>query len=327
MPARRARPTIAALLVAAGACASRGTEDRVRAPAPAPRAQAAGVDLGRPLEALRLGADEAAGRIGAFAWQAEVQWTVEKPGVAPVKATERHQVRQLATGAFEASADIDPGTGPGSETGKQVLYVDGLAYARGRWSPYRERPTDRGHGVRRFRDESFRMAGDLAALCGPALVAEPTGETTAAGRSARLYRLTLDGARRPAPAAAPAGLPGGAYDADTKRHVAFLEGRVPTDVRGELVLDAATGVPLSVTLDVTFSEQDDPRLRAAVQLAARVTELGGAVAPVRAPRGALADERRPKGVARALEAAGLRKRSGGEQREDDEAEDASSTGE
>jgi hypothetical protein len=66
-----------------------------------------------------------------------------------------------------------------------------------------------------------------------------------------------------------------------------------------------------VTLRGAFSQQSDPQLRAEVALDAQVRALGAGVAAVQAPRGALADDRKPKGVARALEAAGLRQRDGG----------------
>ena len=49
-------------------------------------------------------------------------------------------------------------------------------------------------------------------------------------------------------------------------------------------------------------------LRAEYELTAAVRALGGAVQAVRPPAKARSDERKPKGVARALEAAGLRQR-------------------
>ncbi len=276
-------------------------------------------DAGRPLDALRASADEAAARAGSFAWEALVNWSVTKQGAAAVRATEHHRLRQLATGEFEVSTDLDPGTGAGSETGKQILFAKGMTYARGRWAPFRERPTDRGRDARRYRDESFRLAADLAALYGPALSAEPSGEVTFLGRRARRYVLSLSGAA-PREAPPPAGLPDGGYDADTKRRVEFLQGRVPVALEGELLLDAETALPLSVTMKGAFSEKADPQLRAEVDLAAQVKALGAEVPGVVPPSGALADDRKPKGVARALEAAGLRKPSAGEEPEEDEDE-------
>lgn len=288
---------------------ARGTEQR------SPPA----LDPGRPLEALRASGDDAAARAGSFAWEAQVVWNVAKPGVTPVRAMERHRIRQLATGEFEVSTDLDPGAGPGSETGKQIVFAKGTTYARGRWAPFRERPTDRGRDARRIRDESFRIAADLADLYSEALSVQPGGETTFLGRRARRYVLSLSGAA-PREAPTPTGLANGGYDPDTKRRVDFLQGRVPIALEGELLLDAESDFPLSVIMKGAFSEKADPQLRAEVELAAQVKALGARVPGVAPPRDALADERKPKGVARALEAAGLRKTTGGEEREEDDDE-------
>lgn len=311
MPRRPLRlaalPCALALVLGAGCSRSRdrGSEQAL------PGAARAAIDPARPLDALRLSADEAAARAGSFAWEARVSWTVSKAGVAPVQAVERHQLRQLENGEFEVTADVDPGTGPGSATGKQIVYAGGMTYARGKWAPFRQRPTDRGRDARRFRDESFRMAADLADLYGPALAAQPAGEASFLGRRVRRYALSLSGAAPAKPPPAPAALPDGGYDPDTRKRLDFLEGRVPAALSGELLVDAETALPLSVTLRGTFSEQSDPQLRAEVALDAQVRALGADVAAVQAPRGALADDRKPKGVARALEAAGLRQRDGG----------------
>jgi hypothetical protein len=57
-----------------------------------------------------------------------------------------------------------------------------------------------------------------------------------------------------------------------------------------------------------FGEKGDPRLRVDVALEARVTGWGSMVEPIAPPPGALPDERKPRGIAEALEQAGLRKR-------------------
>jgi hypothetical protein len=314
----RARPTrsllVLASVLAVAACERRGDRDaRARAFSAKETRAPAAFDFSRPLEALRMSADEAAASEGSFAWEGRIEWTVSKPGAAPVRAVEQHRLRQLATGEFHAEAEIDPGAdaaGPdaGSATGREVIYTGGMTYARTRWAPFRERPSDRGEGARRFRDESFRAAASLLDLLGPALEASAAGETVVLGRPARRFALTLGGAAPKRSAPPPEGLPDGGYDPDTRRHLAFLEGSVPAAAAGELVLDARTGVPLAVELRASFTERDDPQLRADVALTARWTALAGAVAAVRVPDGALPDERKPKGVARALEAAGLRKR-------------------
>jgi hypothetical protein len=305
-----ARPLLlAATLLAVAGCRGRSDADaRERAFAAARGAAPAAFDFAKPLAALRMTPDDAAARLGSFAWEGKVGWAAAKPGATPVRAAERHRVRQLATGEFEAEAEIDPGTGPGAQTGKEVVFTGGTTYARGKWAPFRERPADRGRDARRFRDDSFGAAAAVAELLGPSLVAAPAGDATLLGRSARRYALSFASAPRVAPPAPPEGLPDGGYDADTRRHLDFLDGRVPTAAGGELVLDAQTGVPLSVELTAAFAERSDPQVDVRVELSAAMKVLGGRVPGVPAPVGALPDERKPKGVARALEAAGLSKR-------------------
>jgi hypothetical protein len=309
---RRLRASVAvplALLVASAGCRGRSDADaRERAFAAGRDAAPAAFDPEKPLAALAIPADDAASRLGSFAWEAKVSWSAAKPGAPAVRATERHRVRQLASGEFEAQADLDPGTGPGAETGKQVVFAGGMTYARAKWAPYRERPADRGRDARRFRDDSFGAAAAVAALLGPSLRAAPAGEDTVLGRSAKRYALSFAPAPPSAPPSPPDGLPDGGYDADTRRHLDFLDGRLPTAAQGQLVLDARTGVPLAVELTAAFAQRSDPQLEVKVELSAAVTALGARVAAVAAPQGALPDERKPKGVARALEAAGLAKR-------------------
>jgi hypothetical protein len=132
------------------------------------------------------------------------------------------------------------------------------------------------------------------------------------GRPARRYRLSLDragAAAVPARAARPAGAP--EPDEDTKRRLAFLEGRVPSSLDGELVLDRS-GAPLRVRIAAAFGVKGEPRVRATIELSAQVKALGGEVAAILPPKAPLPDARKPAGVAGALDAAGLRKR--GEER-------------
>jgi hypothetical protein len=281
-------------------------------------------DPSRPQDGLALGADEAASRLGSFVYSAEVSYNVVRQGSPPVHTSEHHRLRQLAGGDFEVDEDLDPTADPGSETGKQIVFTRGVTYVRERYAPYRVRSSDRGVEARRERDESFRLASDLALLYGPALALTPAGETTTLGRPALRYRLSLSG-NLPEPAPAPPLLPGGAYDPDTERRIDFLEGRVPVALEGEVALDRATGVPLSVSLKGAFSEKKDPQLRVELSLTSAVTALGAQVEAVVAPSDALPDEERPRGVARALEAAGLRKPAGTKEQENEEEGDEAQT--
>ncbi len=296
---------------------SRGGAAPASATAPVPSAPARGAapafDWERPTAALRLDAGDTASRLGSFAWEGTATWSATR-GDRKVEAVEHHAVRQLASGAFAADGTIDPGRGPGSESGKQVVFVDGMTYARSLYAAsgaWRERPTDHGRGARRFRDESFLLAGEVAGLLGPSLVATPAGTGSVLGRPARRFALSLDRARfTPGPSRLSADPPPGGPDAETRARLAFLDGREPIDASGEMLLDAATGAPLAVRLSSLLGVKGDPESRVRVDVEGRMTAIGADVPAVAVPLPVLPDERRPRGVARALEQAGLRKKAG-----------------
>jgi hypothetical protein len=287
--------------------ASCSRSDPGRLPQAAPRAPAA-FDWDHPAAALDLGPEDVAGRLGSFDWSATVEWTVERSGedARRVHVVEHHRVRQTATGEFEVHADVDPGLGPGTDTGKEIVWAGGMTYARARYAPWRERPTDHGRDARRYRDDSFLAPRAVARLVGPALELRPAGDGEALRRAAR--RVTLSLARGVAPAPPPARPAEPAPDEDTKRRRAFLDGLRPQTASGELLLDAASGAPLRLKLSATFTVEGDPAARASVEVVAQVKSIGGEVAAVAAPKGALPDARKAEGVAKALEAAGLKKR-------------------
>ncbi len=286
-------------------------------------------DPSRPETALGIGAEEAAARLGSFEWTATVTWTVSK-GDEPatrIHAVERHRVRQAVTGEFEVESAVDPGR-RGSESGKHVFYVGKMTYARSLYAPFRafrERPTDRGRYARRFRDESFGLLADLAELYGGALALAPAGDFTFLARPAKRFRVSLaaegSSAGRGVDAKSDFHLSGRTVDLDTKQRLAFLDGRVPAQASGELLLDAETGVPLKAVLRGLFRVKADPKARAEVELSAQMKTLGASTPAVARPKDVLPDERKPKGVARALEAAGLKKRGEAEMGREEPAEE------
>ena len=78
-----------------------------------------------------------------------------------------------------------------------------------------------------------------------------------------------------------------------------------------MLLDAATGVPLSVRLSALFGVKGDAGRPGAGGGGGQGHRAGRRGGRRRAARpGLLPDERKPKGVARALEQAGLRKSKG-----------------
>ncbi len=307
----RLSATFTAAALASALSCSRGGDSETRnslfsrgndAAAPAP------FDWSRPASALDMGAEEVASRLGSFEWAAAVDWTVERQGedAQRVHAAEHHLIRQFPTGEMTVVSEIDPGLGKGSETGKEMIYAGGLAYGRALHAPFRERPTDHGRDARRYRDETFHAALSVARLFGSALAWSDAGAAELLARPARRFKLSLARdalaiGKTPRPAHAPE------PDADTKRRLAFLDGRVPLSLDGEVLLDAATGAPLQVRITGALGASSDAKVRTTVDLLAQVRSIGGAVAAVLPPKGALPDERKPAGVAGALEAAGFKK--------------------
>jgi hypothetical protein len=316
---RRAALTL--VLAAATACSRDGaptavTAGQARPPPP--------FEWDRPAAALRLGPDEVAARLGSFAWEGAASWSTAR-GERKLEVSERHAVRQLATGEFAAEGTVDPGRGPGSQSGKRVIWARGMSYARSLYpasGEWRERPSDHGRGARRFRDESFLIAGEVADLLGPALVASPAGTASVLGRPARRFALSLDRSRfTPGRSRLSAEPPPGGPDAATQARLALLDGREPIDASGEMLLDAATGAPLQARISALLGVKGDPEARIRVEVDGHFTALGGDVAVVEPPRNALPDDRKPRGVARALEQAGLGRKKGGEVAPVDETDD------
>jgi len=326
--AMRLRPLLAAAIALSlsPGCGRKGSDGEARlfSQEDARAAAAVRFDPERPEGSIVLGADEAARRIGSFEWTAGAEWTVSRQGTAErVHAIERHRLVQGANGEFQVETEIDPGLGEGARTGRDVIWAGSMTYARGRWAPWRERPTDHGRDARRYRGESFGLAADLAALLGPKLSIAAAGDATLLGRAALKYTLALAG---DVPEAAPAPetrvFAQGGPDADTKVRLSLLDGAQPLTARGELFLDAQTGVPLRLSLDAAFGVKADPRARAQVALRAQVKTLGAGVPAVSAPKDPLPDERKPRGIADALERAGLRKKAEGEKAGGEPGEDA-----
>ena len=269
-------------------------------------------DPARPESSLALTADEVASRLGSFEWTAAVEWSVTPASGSPLHVTEQHRVRQASTGEFEVRADLDPGLGPSAVEGKELVYLNGMTYARALPAPFRERPTDRGRDARRFRDDSFRLVRSVADLVGPGLRIEREGSELVEGRQAFHYRMSLSSPARPGPSSPPPGYQ--ADDPDTALRQGFLRGATPQSADGELALDARTGAPLKARLSAAFvapaGREAGPRV--SVVVSARVVALGGEVKAIVAPSGVRPDERKPAGPSTALEAAGLKKR--GEER-------------
>ena len=265
-------------------------------------------DPHHPEAALALTADEVAARLGSFEWTGAAEWSVTQNGQVAVHVIEQHGVRQAANGDFEVRADVDPGLGPQAVEGKQIIYVNGMTYGRAPPAPFRERPTDRGRDARRYREDSFGLARSVAAMLGPTLRFEASGEEQILGRRAQRYRVALASVAMPASQTPPPGYE--EADPDTAARQGFLRGAVPRAADGELAVDANTGAPLRVRLSATFSVSSGPQAGSpvAVVVSGQIKALGSEVKAVGPPQAWLPDERKPAGPSTALEAAGLKKK-------------------
>jgi hypothetical protein len=186
-----------AVALAAALLASCSRSDPARLPETGRPAPAA-FDWDHPAAALDLSPEDVAARLGSFDWAATVEWTIERQGADArrVHVVEHHRVRQTTTGEFDVHADLDPGMGPGTDTGKEIAWTGGMTYARARYAPWRERPTDRGRDARRYRDDSFLAPRTVARLVGPGLEVRPAGDGEALRRPARRLTFSLTRARR-----------------------------------------------------------------------------------------------------------------------------------
>lgn len=320
----RLAATLTCIALVAGACGAcmspedRAAKVRLFTPGderPAPPA----FDWSRPEAALEMSAGEAARRLGGLDWSGNVSWTVKK-GADPKNAlhvVERHKVRETADGDFASSIEIDPGTSPGEVSGNEVVYAGKMTYAHSRFAPWRQRVNDRGQDAARFRDESFGALSDVAKLYGGALGLVPAGETSVNGRAAKRFNLVLSAAGKAARPPSDAVYAEQGPDADTRKRLELLEGAQPVRAEGELVLDAATGVPLAATLRGAFKVKADPLALAEVELDGRVHAAGDAVKAIDPPKQFLPDEGKARGVAKALEEAGLKRTDAGAE-EDEE---------
>ncbi len=277
------------------------------------RAEVAAFDPAKPEAALALDADEVARRLGSFEWAGAAEWSVSRNG-STVHVTEQHKLRQASSGEFDVRADVNPGLGPSSVTGKQVVWVNGMTYARALPAPFRQRPTDRGRDARRYREDSFGLVRGVAAMIGPALRLAEDGTAQVLGRQAHRYRFSLVAAKaEPSSAAPPPGFQ--AKDPDTAVRQGFLRDAVPTAADGELLVDAETGAPLRARLTATFQGPavKGEGAKATVAVSSQLVAFGAEVKAVAAPEKALPDERKPAGPSSALAAAGLKKH--GEERQ------------
>ncbi len=219
---------------------------------------------------------EAARRLGAhkavtsawFKWQREGR---------TVALSERHELTVDGEGAFRALSTND------HDTGLEVVYAGGRAYAKNRYGPFRLRRMDRAQQDA-WRDRATPAMATLWELAGDRLGLKAMGEARKSGRSALRYQLELVDAR-PGSASARA-LPPVQFparkdadgkvappgpDADTQHRLDFLQARRVEALSGELFVDATSGAVLALKAKARFIVGDSPAASSDLDLSFEAT--------------------------------------------------------
>lgn len=159
-----------------------------------------------------------------------------------------------------------------SDYGREVIFVDGSLYLRARYQRYHQRPPTTAAEPAAQRDRFADAAAATWELLAPAIAVADRGAVTFAGLGGRPARKiaisTAASPRKP--------------DAELVAQRKWREQRAIQDVAGEAVLDAATGAPLTLTLQGTVGfTRDGKAYSMKVSLTSEVSAL--AEAAIRAP--------------------------------------------
>jgi hypothetical protein len=308
----------AALLALAPGChepRERAAKQRIFSPEDSPKVVASAAERLAPEQlsvdarlaerVLTMGAAEMAERLGAHRFNAQVSFDWSTASEAPVKLTE---TRLLEADARGVNGDFHAKVDNSQDLGLEVIRVNGEVYARNRFGKFRLRRRDRGM-AERTREDVVAPLRELDVLFDRRVKLVPQGTVTYEGRAVLRYEVALAGAAPKEPPAVlpPLLQPKGGVDETTRRRLAFLATKSPRSLKGEVLVDQATGVVLRASLDgrLEVPGQGNPRpasLR--VTLDQKVTRIGQ-VLQLRPPPGALPDVDKPQGIADALDRFGI----------------------
>jgi hypothetical protein len=254
---------------------------------------------------LTMGAAEMAERLGAHRFNATVSFDWGAGAATPVKLTES---RLLEADSRGVNGDFHAKVDNNQDLGLEVIRVDGQVYARNRFGKFRLRRRDRGI-AERTREDVVAPLREIDTLFDRRLKLAPLGTVTFEGRPAFRYEVQMASAapREPALALPPPAQAKGGADETTRRRLAFLTDKRPRSMKGEVLVDQATGVVLRASLDGRLEVPAEAGARPAVlrvTLDAKVSRIGQAPL-LKAPPGALPDADKPGGIADALDRFGI----------------------
>lgn len=254
---------------------------------------------------LSMGAAEMAERLGAHRFSAAVSFDWSTPSAAPVKLTES---RLLEADARGVNGDFHAKVDNNQDLGLEVIRVAGEVYARNRFGKFRLRRRDRGM-AERTREDVVAPLRELDTLFDRRMKLVPQGLVTYEGRTALRYAVSLAAAapKEPQPSLPPLLQPRGGVDETTRRRLAFLAAKAPRALKGEVLVDQATGVVVRASLDGRLEvpgQGNGPPAALRVTLDEKVTRIGQSL-ELKPPQGALPDVDKPLGIADALDRFGI----------------------
>jgi hypothetical protein len=260
-------------------------------------------DAERMRRVVHMDGPEVAARLRSYVFTGDAELTFGRAGTpeAGVRSAEKARLVQADNGDFA----IDVTTGDGTEM--KLAYVNEVFFLKnrnGKWRVSRD-PSGERH---LYRDDALQVWGSFYDLVAHALVVERTGATNFGGRNAVGYTLKLpdrgaeavaegkavtDGPPPPVPGDGPdAGvLPGETDDARRKRIAErvsrWAKRAKPAGGAGRMLVDEATGVPLSVEFEgaLVVGDGADPA-RLTVRIKQQIDDVGRAQA-VAAPQDAI----------------------------------------
>lgn len=262
------RTAFAASLALCACGRSQGVSDRdLGGLVVAPRHQAAPIELERATKdpgelgrALMLPEHTVATAIGAHAIGISSATVVTEGGVQVSNLDDHTTIELGDKGAYHAiytnSADY----------GREATFANGTLYLRPRYQRWHGRAPEAADEPEKLRDQFYEPIAATWDLLAPGVELSDRGAAQVAGRAGRKIEVTLAGSPQPA---APEPL------AQRK----WRENRLIEALTGEVVLDAATGVPLHVKLAGTIGfSRDGRRFSMKVSVVSDVSAVGQVVA-------------------------------------------------